>query len=208
METEKDFYSSVFTLYSKYGVKSVTMDDVAREMGMSKKTLYSQVKDKKDLIEKVLHNEYSCNAEVFSSIMTNKLNAIEELFAVHNFMQTQLKHQSSSFDYDLKKYYPDIFKKLMTTKRESMYNSVLGNMNKGKKEGIYRPELKGELIASLYIARMEQVTDEEYMSRDDFLRPEVFNEYFIYHIRGIANKKGIDFLEKNIDKLELKQSMN
>ena len=82
-----------------------------------------------------------------------------------------------------------------------MYKSVLANIKKGQKEDLYRSELKGELIAKLYVARMMNMQDDEFFSLHDFISPEVFREYFIYHIRGLANSRGIKYLEDNIEKL-------
>ena len=201
-EIQENIFIKTGELYRKYGVKSVTMDDIARELGLSKKTLYSHVKDKKDLIEKVVDFEFITNAKNFIKILDKDVNAIEELFAVHSFLKTQLKFYSPAFDYDLKKYYPEIFQSLVQRKREAMYSSVLDNINRGKKEGLYRKELKGELISKVYVVRMENAHEDNLLSLDDFISPEVFHEYFIYHIRGIANKKGIEFLEKNMDKMD------
>ncbi|MCF8378546.1 MAG: TetR/AcrR family transcriptional regulator [Bacteroidales bacterium] len=200
IEANDTFYLKVGELYRKYGVKSVTMDDIARELGMSKKTLYSLVTDKRDLIEKILEVEFSENLKGFVGIQSSGQNAIEELFSVHNFMKSQLKFHSHAFEYDLKKYYPEIYNSLMEKKREVMYKSVLENINRGKKEGIYRMELKGELISSLYIARMESTKDNNVLSLEYFITPEIFQEYLIYHIRGIANNKGIEILEHYLER--------
>lgn len=201
-DKEKEFYSRASELYKKFGVKSVTMDDISRELGMSKKTLYQWVKDKRELIEKIIDYEYMVNMDCFSKIITQNLNAIDELFEVNKFMKQQLKYHSPSFEYDLKKYYPDIFKKIHVRKREIMYKSVLENINKGKQEGLYRSELNGEIIAKLYILRMENAQDGDFLTLDDFLSPDVFKEYFVYHIRGLANKKGTEYLEKHMSKLD------
>lgn len=199
-EKSDNFFLKVGELYRKYGVKSVTMDDVAREIGISKKTLYSLVKDKQELIEKILEVEFNENMKGFGEIHSTGDNAIEELFTVHRFMKTQLKFHSPAFDYDLKKYYPEIFLSLVEKKREVMHRSVLENINRGKKEGIYRKELQGELISTLYIVRMEHTHEQNLLSLEDFLTPEIFHEYLVYHIRGIANNKGIEILEQLLKK--------
>jgi len=202
---EQDLFSRVIELYKKYGVKSVTMEDISREVGISKKTLYQIVKDKRELVDKIMDFEFDANYACFNQIKDKGLNAIDELFEVNKYMMTQLKFHSHSFDYDLKKYYPDIHQRIHTKKLEVMYASVVENINKGKKEGLYRSELKGELIGKLYVARMVNVQDDDFLTLDDFISPEVFKEYFVYHIRGLANKKGIDHLEKNLKKLDLKE---
>ncbi len=202
MENAEELYSKVVDLYKKYGVKSVTMEDVARELGISKKTLYIHVADKKELVEKVIHYDFDVVKDCFMEVFDKEgLNAIEQLFEVNYFMRNLLKHHSFSLDYDLKKYYPDLFRKISERKQHEMYNTVLNNMRKGKAEGIYREELNEELIAKLYVSRIVSAHDSEFMSIEDFIAPEAYKEYFVYHIRGIANEKGIKILEDNIDKL-------
>lgn len=199
---EVDFYSRVIELYKKYGIKSVTMDDVSRELGISKKTLYQHVKDKRELIEKTVEFEYEKMIGHFREIEQMNLNAIAELFEVNKLLKMHLKYHSSSLEYDLKKYYPDIYKKIHSKQLQEMYQSVLRNINKGKDEGLYRKELNAEMIAKLYVGRMVNSQDNEFFSVNEFISQEAFREFFIYHIRGLANKKGISYLEKNIEKLD------
>ncbi len=202
MENAEELYSKVLDLYKKYGVKSVTMDDVARELGISKKTLYTHVADKKELVKKVINYDFDVVKDCFMDVFDKEgLNAIEQLFEVNYFMRNLLKYHSFSLDYDLKKYYPDLFKEISERKQLEMYKSVLENMKKGKAEGIYRKELNEELIAKLYVSRIVSMHDSEFMTIEDFIAPEAYKEYFVYHIRGIANEKGIKILEDNIDKL-------
>lgn len=202
MENTEELYSKVLDLYKKYGVKSVTMEDVSRELGISKKTLYTHVADKKELVEKVIHYDFDVVKDCFMEVFDREgLNAIEQLFEVNYFMRNLLKYHSFSLEYDLKKYYPDLFREISERKQHEMYKSVLTNMKKGKAEGIYREELNEELIAKLYVSRIVSAHESEFMTIEDFIAPEAYKEYFVYHIRGIANEKGIKILENNIDKL-------
>jgi len=203
MENARELYIKVLDLYKKYGIKSVTMDDIARELGISKKTLYNLVSDKKELVEKVILQEFDDVKECFNRVFEKEgINAIEQLIEVNIFMRSQLKYRSSSLDYDLKKYYPDLHHKISEKKQQEMYQSVLDNMKKGKSEGIYREELNEEIIAKLYVTRIIHAHESSIISIEDFIAPEAYKEYFVYHIRGIANQKGIKILEKHIDKLE------
>lgn len=203
MEKAEEIYQMVLRLYRKYGIKSVTMDDVSRELGISKKTLYAFVKDKKELVEKAVLHEFDFVKECFNNVFEKEgINAIEQLIEVNYFMRNQLKYHSSSLDYDLKKYYPELFHKINEKKQQEMYDSVLSNMKKGKEEGIYREDLKEEIIAKLYVTRIIHAHESEIITIEDFIAPEAYKEYFVYHIRGIANQKGIEILESNMDKLE------
>ncbi len=202
MENKHEIFEKVIVLYKKYGIKSVTMEDVSRELGISKKTLYNFIKDKEDLINQVIDHEFKLKENCFDRIINKDLNAIEQLFEVNNYMKEQIKYFSPSLDYDLRKYYPHIYNDLHKKKRESMFQSVRDNINQGKKEGIYREDVNPELIAKLYVGRMENVHDDEYFPAEEFISPEAFKDLFIYHIRGIANEKGIKILEENIEKLK------
>jgi len=201
-EELKNLLSKVRCLYMKYGIKSVTMDDVARELGISKKTLYQYVNDKNELVQKVVEMELSDRGEGFSKMNCPDLNAIEEIFEVHKLVQQMLKDYNPSTEYDLRKYYPDLFTQVVKVRRERIYNNTLANLVKGKAEGLYRAELNNELIAKLQLSRIETAFDDKIFTQDELLSPKVFLEMFIYHIRGIANEKGLTVLEKKLKELE------
>lgn len=209
MDNHADILSRILHLFKQFGIKSVTMDDISRELGMSKKTLYTLVSDKNELVHKVAEFEFNNMNEAFSRVFNKEgLNAVEQLIEVNYFMRTHLKYHSTSFDYDLRKYYPDVYNSFYEKKEEAMYSSVLENMLKGKKEGIYRADLNEEIIARLYISRIMQTTRSRHLSIEDFIAPENYREYFVYHIRGIANEKGIEILENNIHKLDHTENQN
>jgi TetR/AcrR family transcriptional regulator, cholesterol catabolism regulator len=201
MNKEEEIYSKVICLYRKYGVKSVTMDDVSRELGISKKTLYEYVRDKKDLVKKVMDYEFEYNKTVFNQLQTEAGNAIDHLMKVSQFMMEQIKDFSSSLDYDLKKYYPDIFENISENKNEFMHMAIIQNLKQGKEEGIYREAMNENIIAKLYITRMQNIHGQSFFTADEFVSPNVFLECFEYHIRGIANKKGIEIFEESLNKL-------
>lgn len=198
---EKEFENiveKVSNLYQKYGIKSVTMDDVSRELGISKKTLYAYVANKEELVEKFIEyktDQKRCNVKW---IQEQKLNAIEELLAVNQQVVEMLKNFNPATEYDLKKYYPGLYTRLRKQRMDSMYKAVFSNIEKGKKEGFYRAELNGEIIAKIYVSRIENSFESEMFSMDELTSETFINEMMIYHIRGIANKKGIDFLEKKL----------
>ncbi len=203
MENLSEILLKVEELFLKYGIKSVTMDDVARELGISKKTLYQYVDDKADLIKKVMEFELDKNKECYLSLISRGRNAIEELFEVHKYLGEQIKRFSPSFAYDLKKYYPEILKHVHQVQRENMTDVLLENIRKGKKDGLYRAELKEEVIVKIQVSRIESLHEDNLFTIEDFTSGKIFREFFIYHIRGIANEKGIAILEENLNKLKI-----
>ena len=193
-----EILSKTFDLYHKYAIKSVTMDDVARELGISKKTLYQHVTNKNELVEKVIYCELEKTGQKHYQIQQMNLNAIEELFEVSKIMNEHLKKHNPALFYDLKKYYPKIYHQIRKKKREKAYESILRNLKKGISEGIYRKEINTEIIAKLYISRIEQSYDEGIFSIEEITSVEVFNEILIYHLHGICNEKGLKILKSKL----------
>jgi len=186
----------------KYGIKSVTMDDVARELGISKKTLYQYVNDKNELVQKVVEMEIGEKGEHFLKMRSTELNAIEELFEVNKMVRQMLKDYNPATEYDLRKYYPELYTNLIKVRRDRIYNNILSNLMKGKKEGLYRAELNEELIAKLQLSRVESAFDDKIFSQEELLSPKLFYEMFVYHIRGIANERGLKVLEQKLKELD------
>lgn len=200
----KNILSKVRSLYLKFGIKSITMDDVATELGMSKKTLYQYVRDKSDLIEKFIENEAVIKQKEICECFKVGFNAIEELFEISLYMNKLLREQNPATEYDLKKYYPEHYKKLIKARREGIYNYILANLKKGKKEELYREEMNEEVIAKLYLSRVESIHLNDLYSVEEYTSIKIYTELLNYHIRGIATEKGIMELEKKIHELERK----
>jgi AcrR family transcriptional regulator len=198
----KNILIKVRELYRKFGIKSITMDDVARELGISKKTLYQFVTDKDDLVGKFIDYEIAVRQEEICKCFKIGYNAIEELFEISIFMNKLMRDQSPATEHDLKKYYPQHYEKAVKARRERMYDYILLNLKKGKKEGLYRDEMNEEIIAKLYLSRSENIHFNELFTVEEFTSSRLFRELLSYHVRGIASSKGITVLEKKIKELE------
>lgn len=200
-EELKQIIEKVRVLYFKYGIKSVTMDDVARELGMSKKTLYQHVCDKNDLVQKVVTYVMERDHGEFDNIFENNKNAIEELIEMTLYINKVMRNHNPSTFYDLKKYYPELHKTMMSQRRDKMYQHTLNNLKKGKEQGIYRAEIKEDIIAKYTTILTFQTFENDTLDMNEFTSPDFFNEVFSYHIRGIANAKGLEILEHNMNKI-------
>lgn len=201
-EELKNILLKVRDLYMKYGIKSITMDDVAMELGISKKTLYQYVTDKDDLVGKFIDNEILFRQDEICKCFQTGFNAIEELFEISIFMNKLMKDQNPATEHDLKKYYPHHYQKLVKTRRERIFNYILLNLKKGKEEGLYRREMNEEIISKLYLSRVESIHLTDLFTVEEFTSIKLFMELLMYHIRGIASQKGIMVMEKKIKELE------
>jgi AcrR family transcriptional regulator len=190
-------------LYYRYGIKSVTMDDVAKHLGISKKTLYQYFADKEDLVRNIVELEYNNRKKCFQEIINRKdLNAIEELFEIYRMINTMFRDYNASMEYDIHKYYPELFTKVKEVRRKRMYYTMYSNMNKGKKEGLYRKELNSKIIARLLVFKVENMFDNDIFTMEELASVKVFNEVFVYHLQGILNANGRTFFEKNFKRLK------
>jgi TetR/AcrR family transcriptional regulator, cholesterol catabolism regulator len=205
MEKQDEILERTAELFRNYGIRSITMDDISHELGISKKTLYQFVTDKDELVKKVVAHILNITMCHFDRIRSHAANAIEELFEVNCFVHSVMRKYSPAFEFDLRKYYPDVYQLLIKTKREKMYDSVLENIRKGKSEGIYREDMEEEVIAKVHVSRMENLHDNTMFSLEEMTRGKIFKEIFVYHIRGMANAKGIKILEENMHKLEFSE---
>lgn len=182
-------------MYLTLGFKSVTMDDIASEMGISKKTIYHHFENKNDLVKAVtlsLFETISCGID---EIMTLDKNPIEELFIIKDFVMKNLKNESTSPIYQLQKYYPQIHKTLMSRQFEKMGDCVIDNLRKGIEQGLFRNDINLELIGRFYFAGMTSIKDAELFNPIQFSTKEVQETYLEYHLRGITTIKGVVVLE-------------
>ena len=201
-EELKKILLKVRELYMKYGIKSVTMDDVARELGISKKTLYQFVTDKDDLVGKFIDNETVIRQEEICKCFRIGFNAVEELFEISIFMNKLMRDQNPATEHDLRKYYPSHYQKTVKARREGIFNYILTNLKKGIKEGLYRKEMNKEVIAKLYLWRSENIHFNELFTVEEFTSIKLFVELLTYHVRGIATEKGIIVLADKVKELE------
>ncbi len=199
--TPNEYVAKICEMFKSYGIKSVTMDDVARELGISKKTLYQYFKDKSELVGIILQREFEQKAKEFSKAMDNKPNAIEEVFGYFKVQMELLVNHKPNFMYDLKKYYPMHFEEFNKRKHSRMLDSILKNLKRGKKEGLYRKDLNEELITKMHIVRMESIMSSGLFSFEEIISPLFFSEAFKYHLFGIVSDKGREIVNKNIDNI-------
>ena len=183
-------------MFLTHGFKSVTMDEIASEMGISKKTIYQHFSNKNSLVEAVSLQLFETISGGIDNIYKLDKNPIDELFLIKDFILKNLKDESTSPIYQLQKYYPKIHKSLMAKQFEKMVDCVVGNINKGIEQGLFRKELNVDLIVRFYYAGMTSLKDVEIFDPIKFGTKLLQTEYLEYHLRGICTQKGVHKLEE------------
>ena len=190
-------------MFLDLGFKSVTMDDLAKELAISKKTIYSFFDNKTALVECCtlqLCNTISANIK---ELATKNLHPIDELFEVRQIVRRFLKNEQSSPQYQLQKYFPSLFKKLKDEQLMMMREFLMRNLSKGIKIGVYREDLNPEMVFRLYFYTYFSLRDPQLYPEKIFNTQELIFEHINYHIRGIATPKGTDYLNNYLDQSSL-----
>ncbi len=190
-------------VFMRYGMKSVTMDDIARELKMSKKTLYKYVSDKGDLLAKVMTNHCQTEQAQCLEILNASNNAIDEMISITKHVGSMIKEIHPSIHYDLEKYYPEAWKIMADHKNEFVITCVEKNLLRGIEEGLYRENLDAKIISTIYVHKMDLVFDGQIFPSKDFRFENVYFEMMRYHLRGIASKKGLIYLKERIKQEQL-----
>ena len=203
MEQSKvEILERVRDLFFKYGVRSVSMDDICREAGMSRKKIYNYFTSKNDLVEKLLELERESFEIIFKTDrFDGDVNAIDILLMVSKEVSNRFTDVSPSMTFDLKKYYPDIYHKHVEERIEFIFEKIRINLIKGISQGVYRDDLSVELVSRLYIRRLIDLHNPEFFPADKFSFQTLFDVMFDNFIRGIANEKGIEYYEKQKKKI-------
>lgn len=181
-------------LFLNLGFKSVTMDDIASEMGISKKTIYVHFPNKTKLVEATTLHMFETISHGIDCICELQKNPIEEIFDIKQFVMDHLKNEKSSPQYQLQKYYPKIFATLKSKQFDVMQGCVIQNLNRGLKLGLYRENLNIDFISRIYFNGMVTLKDQELFPLKKFSMNALMEYYLEYHLRGVCTPKGLETL--------------
>jgi AcrR family transcriptional regulator len=187
-------------LFMRYGFKSITMDDISREMGISKKTLYQYFTDKHDLVNQAVENHLNTEQQYCLDLVSNEKDPIAFLLAISNNFGDEAKHINTAVLFDLRKYFKEAWDKIDAYSKEFIYGQVLQNLIDGKAAGLYRKEINERVIALYYVNMVHFMVNPENYQKEVRDFHVVHSELVIYHLRGILTDKGIKQLEKLLNK--------
>ncbi|MBC7747046.1 MAG: TetR/AcrR family transcriptional regulator [Methylotenera sp.] len=182
-------------MFLRLGFKSITMDDIAGEMCISKKTIYKYFANKELLIQEstqVLHKEVH---EIITEIISRGYNAIEENFQIRKMFADMFKSSDTSPIYQLKKHYPEVYEKALEYQVQECESCFKQNIEKGIAQGLYRKDINIDVYVKLYYALIFTINENTRSERE---AAALEMEALEYHTRAMATEKGIAELEKNL----------
>lgn len=184
-------------LFIKYGVKSLTMDEIARELGMSKKTIYLHVENKADLVMKVVTLYLDDEKKQMDLILHNSKNSIEEMVHMMRYLLTNFSELNTSAIYDMQKYYPKAWSMFNEYRNNYVLERIKDNLKKGIEQGVYRNDMEPEVIGRIYVAGIDMMLNQHVFPSKQFQFLNIYRQFINYHLRGIVSVKGLKFLEQH-----------
>lgn len=183
-------------LFMKYGVRSISMDDIARHLSVSKKTLYQHFTDKEEIVTQVSQSHLDRNVSQMNGLCGEAENAIDELAKISVFIKQNMEDMNPSLLFDLQKYHPKAWAAWMEHKNKYIRESVVRNLKQGIEDGHFRAEIKTEIIAATRMMLIEAAFDELIFPKDKFKLVEVQSEVFDHFVYGICTEKGRKLYQK------------
>lgn len=196
MEMQERIRQKADELFRRYGIRSVTMDEIAAQLGISKKTIYQFYADKDQLVEAVAQDEIRHSQECCQRDQSASANAIEEIFRVMEFVETTFRNMNPSMLYDLEKYHPSGYKKFLEHKNRFLYDMVRTNLERGIREELYRPEIKVEIITRFRLESMMLALNTDLFPPSKFNQVELQREIMEHFLYGVATLKGYKLILK------------
>lgn len=186
-------------LFLSLGFKSITMDDLAQSMSISKKTIYQSFNNKNDLIISCTeHIQYQLLKKI-NEIRNNAKNPIIELFEIKKEAMKILGNTETAPQFQLQKFYPEIYQKLKDRELHLFRDNIHESLNKGIKLKYFRKEINIDFITRIYLNGMRGVRDINLFPINEFKVEKVIEDFIEYHLRAISTPKGLELLNK-IDK--------
>jgi AcrR family transcriptional regulator len=200
MEMKERILLKARELFQQYGVKSITMDEIASQLGVSKKTIYQFFSDKDELVL-VVFSDFIDKIEAECSSLKNQFpNAILEVVNLMHYVLDLFSRINPVMLYDLKKFHPKAYQVFLNYKNEFLYNSIVANLKRGIEEGVYRKNLNVDILAKFRIESIELAFDQQLFPAGKYNLVEVqkvFIESYLFGISSLEGHKMIsDYLEQ------------
>ncbi len=196
MEIKERIKQKADELFRRYGIKSVTMDEIANQIGVSKKTIYHSFSDKNELVDDVVADILTYNKDCCKSFRSNSDNAIHEVYQAMEMLQIMFDNMNPVILYDIKRNHPATYKKFTEYKYKFLFELVKENVERGKREELYRPEVDTNVVAKVRLETMMLPFNEEIFPKNKFSLISLQQQLIEYFLFGIASMKGYKLILK------------
>lgn len=197
MEIKERILQAAQELFFKYGIRSISMDDIAKHLSISKKTIYLSYKDKDEIVHTLIKQKCFADLKYFESIHLDSENVIEEMFSIMNHLGKIINEMNPSMFYDLQKYHSNTWNLFKEFREEHIIKMVEEMITRGMKQGLIRPDIHSKTLARMRMAQVEMGFNPNIFPPDKFKLLDVqitMLEHFLY---GICTLKGHKLINKH-----------
>ena len=185
-------------LFFQKGIKSISVDDISKEIGISKKTFYKFFSSKEELLDKLVQSHIENERLEIERLVLSSENAIDELYNIYKFNVANCMNMGNHFVDELKKNYFITWRKLEAHLYDDVPKVIYNNLERGQSEGLYSMYIQKEYIAQIYSKNLFN-TLEYFVMQHQCSIVQLFQSHFLYHVKGIGTKKGLEELSKIVE---------
>lgn len=196
METKDRILLKADELFRRYGIRAVTLDEIATALGISKKTIYQFFEDKDALVDAVMMAEFENNHKDCCMASSNAKDAIDEMFQLLLNIDEDFRNLNPIIIFDLKKFHFKTFEKFEKHLHQDIFQMIVANLKRGIAEGLYREDLDVEIVARFRVATIWLMFDQDVFPSTKFQLTKVVKEVFELFLHGLVNTKGYKLIEK------------
>ncbi|MEM9833427.1 MAG: TetR/AcrR family transcriptional regulator [Bacteroidota bacterium] len=208
MESKEQIAQTAEQLFLKYGVRSVTMDDIARQLGISKKTIYQYFSDKDEVVELATLRILEREKQLMEEVQKQSENAIHELHLITKYIRQHITEINPSALFDIQKYHRDAWKTYLDFKDSVFIQTIESSIRRGMREGYFRDEIDPKILAKLRIEQIHVAFDDQVFPKNEFDWTEVHLQIFYNFCYGLLTPKGVELFENYAKTLTTHASKN
>lgn len=195
-ETKERILMTALDLFSKFGFRSISMDDIAHHVGMSKKTLYQYFADKDEIVTLTIENRLQQECKVVTKIQEETKNAVDFIIRINNYLTRNIRDTRSATIYDLKKYHANAWVVVEKFRNEFLLTTVIDNLRTGIAEGNYRSDINVDILSRLRLEEISALINNDFFPDKTFNLADVSSAILDHFIAGIATEKGMKLYRK------------
>ena len=188
-------------LFMRIGIKSVSMDDIAQVLRISKKTIYKCFKDKQDLVNRVIEEKINFEKSKLDKCACSSKNAIQHMIDFSRHISQSRKNLNPTMIYDMQKFYPDQWAKMEEFRTDYFRETIKNNLNNGIKTGLFRSDINADLTALMYITLISGMVKQFTSAENNYQFQTIHFQMVSYHLHGICTEEGRSYLKQHINEI-------
>ena len=186
-------------MFRQLGIKSVTMDDIAKNIGVSKRTIYENFPNKNELLKACLGQHAKDHRLCHKQLLESSSNVIDSIMSIMYEGIKSMNETHPSFFSDLKKYHYKIWQEVMTATHQEKLNEIKSLIQRGINQGFFRSDIDIDIMVRIWDMQLSALSNDSIFPSSQFAKADVFKNLILSFTRGIATLKGLEEIERVIE---------